>query len=61
MEFPAQKSGRSSRRPAYGRYGKMKKISILYHVIIRRFLQGGALLGLERLNLKFDPLYAQKT
>jgi len=30
------------------------------YIIIRRFLQGSAFWGLERLNLKFDPLYAQK-
>ena len=31
------------------------------YVIIRRFRQGSAFWGLERLNLKFDPLYAPKT
>jgi len=29
-------------------------------VIIRRFRQGSAFWGLEKLNLKFDPLYAPK-
>ena len=28
---------------------------------IRQFRQGSAFWGIERLNLKFDPLYAQKT
>ena len=31
------------------------------YVIMRRSRQGSAFRGLERLNLKFDPLYAQKT
>jgi len=31
------------------------------YVIIRGFRQGSAFWGLEKLNLKFDPLYAQKT
>ena len=31
------------------------------YVVIRRFRQGSAFWGLERINLKFDPLYAQKT
>jgi len=30
------------------------------YVIIRRFRQGSAFWGLERLNLKFYPLYVQK-
>jgi len=30
-------------------------------VIMRRFRQGSAFWGLERLNLKFNPLYPQKT
>jgi len=31
------------------------------YVIMRRSRQGSAFWGLERLNLKFDPLYTQKT
>jgi len=30
------------------------------YVIMRRSRQGSAFWGLERLNLKFDPLYLQK-